>query len=110
VTAEPVKDQAGAALLAGFEAEEGVFEGDVVVEGVKPHGLAEGLAGGGVLTDLKEGVGEVLEKRGAGGVERKGFAKEADGGGVVAFVERDVGAGCEGLGEVRESIGGGGSE
>ena len=37
---------AGGRIVAGFEAEKGVFEGEMKVGGFEPHGFAELLAGG----------------------------------------------------------------
>ena len=58
--ADTVKDEAGFALLAGFEGEKGELFGDVGVGGVDAHGGGELVAGALVLTDLEERVGEVF--------------------------------------------------
>ena len=84
------------ACCLGFVAEEGVFQGDVEVVGVEPHGFAELVAGGCVFADFEVGIGEVLADGGAGGSGVDGFQEEGDGVVVVAGAQGFVGFG-EGL-------------
>ena len=58
--ADTIEDTARLGLLPGFVAEERIFERDVFVGRVEPHGLSELIAGGFVFPHFQQGVGKIL--------------------------------------------------
>jgi hypothetical protein len=60
---------AGGGVVAGFEAEEGVFEGEVEIIRLEPQGFAELVAGGFAVAGFQQCVGKVLADIGAAGGE-----------------------------------------
>jgi hypothetical protein len=74
---------AGGGVVTGFEAEKGVFEGEVKVGRFEAESFTELLAGGFAVAGLQERVAEVLKDVGASGSEGRGFFEVKDGSVVV---------------------------
>ena len=62
---DAIEDPAGLDLLPGFVAQERVFECDVYIGGIQPHGFGKLIAGSFVFSNFQQRVGEVISNGGA---------------------------------------------
>jgi hypothetical protein len=79
---------AGGSVVACFEAEEGVLEGQMKVGWREAEGLAELLASSVAVACFQERVAEVFADVGARGSEGRGFFEVDDGGVIVVKTQR----------------------
>src|SRR5258708_2052462 len=89
--AHAVENPARDHFLISFVAEKGIFEGNMFVGRIEPHGFGKLIARSLVVADFQQGVSQIFSYRGAVRRQRDGLSKSGDGLVVILETKRVVG-------------------